>query len=476
MKLSNVQNRYINSKNMGFTLIKGGSSTGKTTALILRSINLENNYCIYEDDKILFLTKDIGELRSVKDIYSQYNSKNQFYSLFSVDKDRIAFNTVEQLIDDYCNFYKLKEGLNLKYINENEALTLLENSVFKSHLDETTKKAKSIRNMSLEEIYDEILWIKACGFTQDQYSSTARNGRRRRINRNSVTRDCIYSLFEIYNNTLRLNDYMDIYDKILFAVKYAKNSKEKFSHLIVDDLQYLTKIEIEFVKCLYKVSSYSTINFALNNKISCGEHTWFIKERKLKSISDEFKGKSYLFKSEFKASLEMSDYYMDKYQYIDFKHKNISNFNIDTSLNSKEIHLEEGMSFIADELLEVPVFNDIAAGNPIEINDSIEENFYLPKLWLERGKDIFILHVKGDSMVGKNICDGDLVVIKKQQMAYHNDIVAASIEGEATLKTLSFNGNTPSLVAANERYADIRLEDKEVSIIGVALGVIKQKK
>jgi SOS regulatory protein LexA len=475
MELSKVQNRYINSKNTEFSLIKGGSGTGKTTSLIFRLINLENNYCIYEDDKILFLTNNIGELSSVKELYSEYNSKKQIYSLFSLDKNRIAFNTIEQLIDDYYNFYKLQKGLNLKLINKTEALTLLVNSTFKCQLHEIQKRARSIKNMSLDEIYDEILWIKACVFSKEQYSSTARNGRRR-INRKSVTRDCIYSLFEIYNHNLRVNGYIDNYDKVLLAIEYVKNSKNKFSHLIVDDIQYLTKLEFQFVKSLYNNSSYSSINFALNNKVTCDRNAWFVRDRKLKIISDEFKSKSYLLEKDFNAFIEKDKNFMDKYQYIDFKHKNISDFNIDTSLSSKEIHLEGGISFVQDEILEVPVFNDIAAGNPIEINESIEDNFYLPKVWLEMGKDIFILHVKGDSMIGKNICDGDLVVIKKQQIAYHNDIVAASIEGEATLKTLNFNGNSPSLVAANERYAAFSLEDKEVSILGVVLGVIKQKK
>ena len=70
------------------------------------------------------------------------------------------------------------------------------------------------------------------------------------------------------------------------------------------------------------------------------------------------------------------------------------------------------------------------------MNDEVIEKFPLPKSWIERGKDTFILHVKGDSMIEKNINDGDMVVIKKQNTALNNEIVAASLNGEATLKTL----------------------------------------
>ena len=97
--------------------------------------------------------------------------------------------------------------------------------------------------------------------------------------------------------------------------------------------------------------------------------------------------------------------------------------------------------FNEEELEEVDVYNDIAAGNPIEINDEGREKvLFYQKVGWRKGKDTFILHVKGDSMIDKNINDGDLVVIKRQNTALNNDIVAASLDGEATLKTLKLNG------------------------------------
>ena len=56
MKLTKVQNRFIKNKNMGFSLMKGKSLTGKTITALQRVINLENNYCLYKDDKVLFLS------------------------------------------------------------------------------------------------------------------------------------------------------------------------------------------------------------------------------------------------------------------------------------------------------------------------------------------------------------------------------------------------------------------------------------
>ena len=150
-------------------------------------------------------------------------------------------------------------------------------------------------------------------------------------------------------------------------------------------------------------------------------------------------------------------------------------FNIDTASNRKEVFEGNDICYNENELEDIPMFNNIAAGTPIEMNDNIEGSFYIPKYWLERGKDTFILRVKGDSMVEKDICDGDLVVIKKQGTANHNEIVAASLDGEATLKTLNLSGDLPKLMPANSLYAPISLENKEVNILGVAIGIIKQE-
>lgn len=164
---------------------------------------------------------------------------------------------------------------------------------------------------------------------------------------------------------------------------------------------------------------------------------------------------------------------MNEYKYLNLKNKNILKFKIDDNFIEKEIYLnEENIS--GKNLREIPVFNEIAAGNPIEINDEKQENFYLPKEWVDRNNDNFILQIKGDSMIEKNINDGDLVVIRRQNTAYQNDIVAISLNGEATLKILKYNDGVPSLMPANALYSPILLIGKQAEILGVAIGVIKK--
>lgn len=475
MKLTKVQNRFIKNRNMGFSLMKGKSLTGKTLAALHRVINLENNYCIYNEDNILYLSSNYEKLEKSKNLYKEKSKVSEFYSLFTIDKERVEFNVVKALIKSFSQKYIDENNIELKAISFEEGYKFVENEDFHNELLSFSKRSKVINKITSDDLYDEIMWIKACNFTREEYNEVERKCRKYRLIKNSYSRDAIYTLMELYTSILWDNGYYDIYDEVVFAIKYGQNSKEKYTHIVLDEVEALTKGEIEFVKCIYCNSSYSSFVFIVNNDVYNNKMCWLVKGRKLKTLGADFKGKSFAFKKEFKEERNKERNYMDTFQYVNLKYKNIVEFNVDTSSAKKEIYLEDNTIFNEEELVEVDVYSDIAAGNPIEINDEVEEKFNLPKSWLERGKDTFILHVKGDSMIDKNINDGDLVVIKRQNTALNNDIVAASLDGEATLKTLKLNGKEPMLVPANTKYSEIYLDGKEVNILGVAIGVIKNK-
>ena len=97
----------------------------------------------------------------------------------------------------------------------------------------------------------------------------------------------------------------------------------------------------------------------------------------------------------------------------------------------------------------VPVLGRIAAGGPILAEERVEDVFPLPKQLVGEGT-LFLLQVAGDSMVDAAICDGDYVVIRQEQTAENGDIVAALIDGEATVKTFQ-RKNGQRLAAAAQR-------------------------
>lgn len=472
MDFSKIQKRFINSKNSGYQILKGKEGTGKSTSALYKAINLENNYCIYNEDKVLYVTSDYNKNMEALNIYKEESDKDLFYSLFSKDNERVDILTLEDIINTYSIAYRREKGQVLKNIDENKSLSILKE--LEEDIKVFYKKSKFLEKSSLEFLLQEILWIKASNFSKDEYLNVDRKGRAGRIKKASYTRECIYNIKNLYNEKLQKNLYLDKYDHVLYAISYVKKFKGIYTHIILDDLEKLTRAEIEFVKALYKEKIYSSFIFILNSELNNDKNSWMIKGRKLNSLGIDFKKKTYNFRIKYEKKSEVIST-IENYKYLNLKNKNSIDFNIDTASINKEIFEGENTIYNEDELMEVPMFNNIAAGNPIEINDSIEGTFALPKYWLEKGKDIFILKVKGDSMVDKNISDGDLVVIKKQGVANHNDIVAVSLDGEATLKTLNLNDEYPKLMPANSLYSPIILSsNREVSILGVAIGVIKE--
>jgi repressor LexA len=119
----------------------------------------------------------------------------------------------------------------------------------------------------------------------------------------------------------------------------------------------------------------------------------------------------------------------------------------------------------------VPLVGRIAAGSPLPAEESAEEVFPLPKELVGEG-DLFMLKVAGDSMIGAAIADGDWVVIRQQPDAESGEIVAAMIDGEATVKTLKRSDSHVWLMPHNPAYPPIPGE--KATILGRVVSVLRR--
>src|SRR5688572_10956351 len=119
----------------------------------------------------------------------------------------------------------------------------------------------------------------------------------------------------------------------------------------------------------------------------------------------------------------------------------------------------------------VPVLGRIAAGGPILAEERVEDVFPLPKQLVGEGT-LFLLQVAGDSMVDAAICDGDYVVIRQEQTAENGDIVAALIDGEATVKTFQRKAGHVWLLPHNPSYDPI--DGTNASILGIVTAVLRK--
>ncbi|HUO40050.1 MAG TPA: transcriptional repressor LexA [Mycobacterium sp.] len=119
----------------------------------------------------------------------------------------------------------------------------------------------------------------------------------------------------------------------------------------------------------------------------------------------------------------------------------------------------------------VPLLGRIAAGGPILAEEAVEAVFPLPREIVGDGS-LFLLKVIGESMVDAAICDGDWVVVRQQNAAENGDIVAALIDGEATVKTFKRTGNQVWLMPHNPAFEPIPGND--AAILGKVVTVIRK--
>jgi repressor LexA len=119
----------------------------------------------------------------------------------------------------------------------------------------------------------------------------------------------------------------------------------------------------------------------------------------------------------------------------------------------------------------VPVVGDIAAGTPILAEQHTDDMMTLPRELVGRGT-VFGLRVRGDSMIEAAICDGDLVVIRKQHEAHSGDIVAAMIDGEATVKVYRRRNGHVYLEPRNPAY-DV-IDGDEAVVLGKVVSVMRR--
>ena len=133
---------------------------------------------------------------------------------------------------------------------------------------------------------------------------------------------------------------------------------------------------------------------------------------------------------------------------------------------------ETGIPQQTSGVANVPLVGQIAAGAPILATEQIEETLPLPQDLVGKGT-LFALRVKGDSMIGAGIFDGDTVVIREQKTADDGTIIAALVDGEeATVKRLSRRGGRVRLLAENAAYDPIESDD--VQVLGKVVAVLRR--
>ena len=138
-----------------------------------------------------------------------------------------------------------------------------------------------------------------------------------------------------------------------------------------------------------------------------------------------------------------------------------------------ELNVPNEYSKNNDSVVEVPLLGKVAAGNPIEAIENPDNYFSLPKELIPQNNEVFTLEVNGESMINAGIFDGDIVIVKKQNVANNGEIVVAlTDENEVTLKRFYKEKDHIRLQPENDYLEPIIL--KNVTILGKAIGLYRK--
>lgn len=141
-----------------------------------------------------------------------------------------------------------------------------------------------------------------------------------------------------------------------------------------------------------------------------------------------------------------------------------------------EVHWDSASDAVVERrpVCHVPIVGSVAAGTDVLAQENVEEVMPVPADLTGDG-DLFMLTVRGDSMVDVGIFDGDYVVARAQPTAEDGDIVVAGIPGdEATVKTFTSEGDTITLVPANSRLEPMVFDTDDVRIFGKVVTVMRK--
>ncbi len=142
---------------------------------------------------------------------------------------------------------------------------------------------------------------------------------------------------------------------------------------------------------------------------------------------------------------------------------------------SRAIEVITDEEHIQNNNINVPLVGNVTAGAPILAVENYETTFSIPENLFRHSGDLFMLNVRGESMIDAGINDGDIIVVNKQSTANNGDIVVAMFEGNATVKRFFKEKGYFRLQPENKSMTDIIVND-ELSILGKVVGLIRNIK
>lgn len=283
MILNIDQRKIVDSDVTGNMLIRGVAGSGKTTVAVHR-IPILLDYHTKEKDKVLLITYNRSLIHYVNYLYEKMDRQTTLLDL-SDKEERLEIKTIDSIIRSLFNQLKIKHKNNPIPSMHEQFNTI--NYV----LDKLQDKYKEIPWFNTQNsrfILNEIDWIKACDYDSIKaYQEADRTGRAaymketkdtqgvQRIKKNSIQREAIYECYQFYNNIMYKKGFFDFGDMAKMVKDHFEEiNTDKYVHILIDEAQDLSKLQLDIIKRLYDEQDYSSATFITDTSQSIYEKSW----------------------------------------------------------------------------------------------------------------------------------------------------------------------------------------------------------
>ena len=308
MELNIDQLRVVNQKPNGHCLVKGVAGSGKTTVAVNRIPQLINHY-LQTGEKILIIT---------------YNKTLINYTKYLMDhvdlQQNLFFQTEPSKLVDVCTIDSIITKYAKRMFPESHIASTQElKECMLQAIHTVTKKYEASALLSpknLPFLSEEIDWIKSCRYLErETYQNVDRQGRmsvgenRFRLPKNSQTRNEIFDLYLTFESILQQKKLMEFKTNaihLLEAFQQQTLVPAQYTHVIVDESQDLTRVQLELVHYLYDNSKPSnSIMFIADAAQSIYTHSW-LSNQSFKSVGFDMSGKSSILSKNYRTTFEIA--------------------------------------------------------------------------------------------------------------------------------------------------------------------------
>jgi SOS regulatory protein LexA len=316
MNLNLEQKKLITAIPGGAMLVRGVAGSGKTTVAVHRAEYLLNNYCLDKSDRILLVAYNNTLVKYLRYLYEKVNVEGEGYvSLFGPNKSQVDIMTIDSLFQRYyLRFFDKSQRRQMFFNDSNKKFQIIRYCIVE--LKKNFQGTNILDPKNANFLLNEIDWIHSCNYMElSEYQNVDRLGRQsikqsegpQRLRKNSETRQAIYELMLAYDARLEEEGLIDPKTRDILVLKKAQEQPErKYTHIIVDESQDLTRVQLEFLKIRYKSGEYSSLFFVADTAQSIYPHSWLVRGRSFTSLGLDLTGKGNVLSKNYRTTTQIA--------------------------------------------------------------------------------------------------------------------------------------------------------------------------